>query len=126
VVLSDVDSRCQLRRHLAQLCADDVVLFHNTHTHTHTHTRINQPALHLKHPLLLNLACTASSGLHKLPITMQCSPHRQQCPTPDSPDKKGPSKPHNGLRKKKFRNFTPAPPSSKRHCASREYARRAS
>ena len=46
VVLSDVDSRCQLRRHLTQLCADDVVLFHNTHTrtHAHTHKRINQPA----------------------------------------------------------------------------------
>ena len=79
VVLSDVDSRCQLRRHLAQLCADDVVLFHNTHTHTHTHTRINQPALHLKHPLLLNLASTASSGLHKLLIAKLSSRRCFKC-----------------------------------------------
>jgi hypothetical protein len=64
VVLRDVDSRCQLRRHLAQLCADDVVLFHNTHTHIHTHAHIHacinqHPALHLKHLLQLNFACTA-------------------------------------------------------------------
>ncbi len=84
VVLSDVDSRCQLRRHLTQLCADDVVLFHNTHTrtHAHTHKRINQPALHLKPLLVLNFASTASSGLHKLPMTMQCRQIDSSAPTP--------------------------------------------
>ena len=71
---------------------------------THTDKFINQPALHLKPLLLLNFACTASSDPNKLPITMQCRKIDSSVlhPTPKYPDTKGPSKPHDTLRKKKL------------------------